>query len=139
MIVFDLKCGKGHVFEAWFPDSAGFEAQRTDGKVICPVCGDNGCEKAIMAPNIAVPRGDGEARRKAAAVEMWQQLGQLRRKVEENCEYVGERFAEEARKIHYGETDKRDIYGEATADEAKSLKDEGVEFGLIPWVPRADN
>ena len=138
MIVFDLNCGKGHRFEAWFRSSTDYEEQREAGSLACPVCGDSGCEKALMAPNIAVSRaGDVDPRKVAAA--MWSKLAELRQQVETNCDYVGERSAEEARRIRYGEVEKRDIYGEASADEAKELKEEGVEFGVIPWVPRADN
>ena len=138
MIVFDVKCSKGHEFEAWFRSSEAFDEQRDAGTIECPVCGDYGCEKALMAPNIAVPRGD-DGTRRAALQQAWQQLQDLRRQVESNCEYVGPRFAEEARRIHYGETEKRDIYGEASSDDAKDLRDEGVEFGVIPWLPRAEN
>lgn len=141
MIVYDLKCGEDHVFEAWFKDSAAYAAQAKGRKIICPVCGNKRVEKALMAPNIATKSERTPAPpdpRKAQFVAHMQALGELRKKVEESCDYVGPRFAEEARKIHYGESQARGIYGEATTDDAESLSDEGVEFAKIPWVPRQD-
>jgi len=139
MIVFDLRCEKAHVFEAWFPDSAAFERQRKKAQVSCPVCGATKVEKALMAPNIASARDKDAARETAEAAKVMQELVKLRRHVEAHAEYVGPKFADEARKIHYGETEKRGIYGEATKDEAKTLRDEGVEVSEIPWVPLPDN
>lgn len=139
MIVFDLRCDQAHVFEAWFPDSKTFERQAKKGQVTCPVCGDTKVEKALMAPNISTGRKKDAEKEKAQAAKVMQALSEVRRQVEENCDYVGPQFAEEARKIHYGETDERGIYGEATKEESKELADEGIEVGVIPWVPRADN
>lgn len=157
MILFDLQCGKGHVFEGWFRDNAAYDAQEKARKVACPVCGDTGVRKAIMAPRIGKGRSSAadaapapepvatEAPKPVAKMAAEQQAKELRRKlselrklVEANCDYVGPRFAEEARRIHYGETEHRNIYGEASKEEAKALSDEGVEFGSIPWVPRHD-
>lgn len=141
MIVYDLKCRKDHVFEAWFPDSAAFDAQAGAGKVVCPVCGSRKVGKAPMAPRLA-PRKNGEAAAPTAAsaeaANVMRQLRDLRAEVEKNCDYVGDRFAEEARKIHYREVDPRGIYGEASPQEASDLRDEGIEVGVIPWVPRED-
>ena len=135
MIVFDLACGNKHVFEAWFSDSQGFEEQRIAGDVVCPVCGNADVEKSLMAP--AVP-AKGQATAKdvetaQVATEVLQTLHQMRQQVEENSDNVGEDFAEEARKIHYGEADKRNIYGKATPEEAEELADEDIEFGILPW------
>ena len=88
-----------------------------------------------MAPNIAPSRRKGPP---ISPAQMRAALVELRRQVETNCDYVGERFAEEARKIHYGEADAHGIYGEATAEESKELADEGISFGRIPWVPTTD-
>lgn len=135
MIVFDLACSNGHVFEAWFSDSEGFEVQRVAGDVVCPACGDSKVEKSLMAP--AVPaKGQAtakDAEKAQAATEVMQSLYQMRQQVEENCDNVGEDFAEEARKIHYGETETRNIYGKATPEEAEALADEDIEFGILPW------
>ncbi len=135
MILFTLRCAAGHEFEGWFRDGDGFEAQRKAGEIACPECGDAQVEKALMTPNI------GRSHKKAPAptpAQMRAALVELRRQVETNCDYVGERFAEEARKIHYREVDPRGIYGEATSEESKELSDEGISFGRIPWVPTTD-
>jgi hypothetical protein len=145
MILFDLKCGKGHVFEAWFRDGSSADRQMAGRKVACPECGNSKVAKAPMAPRIA-GKGEGETKPQAPSKEMVamstklrKELGELRAKVEANCDYVGEKFAEEARKIHYGETDSRSIYGETSKEEAHALADEGVEFARIPWLPRHDS
>jgi hypothetical protein len=130
MILFDLRCARDHVFEAWFRNSASFETQAKAGEIACPSCGSRRVEKAPMAPRIG--KGAGEA-------EMRRQLQELRAKVESNCDYVGDRFAEEARRIHHGEIAKRDIYGEASDGEARELQEEGIEFARIPWLPRHDS
>lgn len=139
MIVYDLKCEKDHVFEAWFPDSGAFDRQRRRGDVTCPVCGSSKTDKALTAPNIGSSRQEAAAQEIGRVAQMRQALTKLRQHIETNCEYVGPKFAEEALKIHYGETEKRDIYGEASEAEAESLKDEGVEFARIPWLTRADS
>lgn len=133
MILFRLRCANDHHFEGWFRDNAGFDAQAAAGEISCPECGDCKVEKAIMAPRLN--RAHGSALDAPdIAKHMRQALGELRRKVEESCDYVGEKFPEEARRIHYGETDPRPIYGEATPEEARELTEEGVEVGMIPWV-----
>jgi hypothetical protein len=135
MILFTLRCAAGHEFEGWFRDGEGFDAQQKAGEVACPDCGNRQIEKALMAPNIA------GSRRKTPAIspaQMRAALVELRRQVETNCDYVGERFAEEARRIHYREVDPHGIYGEASADESKELAEEGISFGRIPWVPTTD-
>jgi len=156
MIVFDLKCRRDHVFEAWFPDSASFAKQCESGKVLCPVCGSRKVVKALMAPKVHKGRS-GEPERRSApqperpqggtlAVADGEKAGELRRKlrelrehVERNCDYVGGEFAEEARRIHYGESDPRGIYGETSDDEAKALEDEGIDVARVPWLPRENS
>ncbi|MCW5751462.1 MAG: DUF1178 family protein [Alphaproteobacteria bacterium] len=141
MILFDLKCHKDHVFEAWFRDSRAYESQAKAGKIVCPVCASSKVGKALMAPSIASSRQKaktGAAAQAQAQAEVRQMLLELREQVEKNCEYVGPQFAEEARKIHYGETDPRGIYGEASEQETAELIEEGIEIGRIPWIPRSD-
>ncbi len=147
MILFNLRCSDGHVFEGWFRNGDAYERQVKAKAVSCPLCGTTSVEKAMMAPRIAKGRkAAGQAVEAPAeptpetvkAAEMLRKLRELRRVVEENCDYVGTGFAEEARRIHYGESEKHGIYGESTEDEAKALADEGIEFGRVPWVPRAD-
>lgn len=135
MIVFDLKCTGGHVFEAWFGSSADFEGQKERGLLACPLCSDTSIGKAVMAPAVPakgnrepLPRqpvmaGGDDARLK----EMLKAVAELQKAMTDNSEYVGPRFADEARAIHYGEKDARGIYGEASADEAAALRDEGIE------------
>lgn len=146
MITFNLRCGKEHVFEAWFKDGKSFDRQARQGKVACPVCGDSKVEKAPMAPNIAsgvsrkstAPNSKGGSLTTQAA-EFRETLDKLRTEIEKNCDYVGKDFAEEARKIHYKESEQRNIYGETTDQEAQALNDEGVDFARIPWPSRTNS
>ncbi len=135
MILFTLRCAKDHEFEAWFRDSAGFEALHDAGEIACPHCGDRSVQKSVMSPRLARNREPPPA---AALAEMRKTLVEMRRQIETNCDYVGPRFAEEARRIHYGEVDPRGIYGEATDAESRELADEGIKFGQIPWIPPTD-
>jgi hypothetical protein len=137
MILFTLRCAGGHEFEGWFRDGHTFEAQQKAGEIACPECGDTAVEKAVMAPRLARSRENGRppvdpARLRAALLE-------LRRQVEANCDYVGDRFAEEARRIHYGEVDPHGIYGEATEEESRELIEEGIEIRRIPWISPTDS
>ena len=136
MVVYDIRCSHDHVFEAWFPDSAAFDTQAGAGHVTCPTCGDTRVVRAPMAPNISTGKGD--AKRRELAEQAVKALTNMREFIEQNCDDVGGRFAEEARKIHYGESAPRNIYGSATGDEAEALKDEGIEFGELPWPVRSD-
>ena len=138
MIVFDLKCGDDHEFEAWFRDNATYEKQRKKGQVPCPICGDTKVVKAPMAPNIATRKGDaasGAAQDAVKAAATMHMLRKLRGEVEKSSDYVGTQFAEEARKIHYGETAKRNIHGSANLEDARALDDEGIEFAILPPLP----
>ena len=146
MILFDLKCDSGHRFEAWFRDGASYDSQRNSRKIECPVCGSAAVDKAPMAPNLV----RGEAGREAASAPAKapktavraprpKMLRALREHIEKNCDDVGERFAEEARKVHYGEVEPHNIFGRATAEESNELREEGIEFGEIPWPPRHDS
>jgi len=141
MIVFDLACGNDHEFEAWFPSSEAYDKQRKARKVLCPVCGSTKIAKRLMAPSVSgtKKKDDGGKKVHAAGPAAYMAaLRELRQHVEANCDNVGERFPEEARKMHYGETEKRNIYGEASEAEAQELKDEGIECQRIPWVPGHD-
>jgi hypothetical protein len=152
MIVYDLTCDKGHVFEAWFKDSSTYDKQEKKKQLSCTICGSAKIRKAPMAPRIG-SSGKGEAASgeetqpvsyandpdMAKAAELMKELAKLRRHVEQNADYVGGKFADEARKIHYGEKERRNIYGEATNSEAEELSDEGIAFARIPWIPRHDS
>ena len=146
MILFQLKCQRGHDFEAWFLNSVTYDSQLETGDVSCPHCGTTDVSKAPMAPNIARRRGSvqggpsasvgSETRAQEVAEKILDAVDGLRQEVEENCDYVGEDFAEEARRIHYGETDEHDIYGEASDEEAQELDEEGVDFFRLPFPRR---
>ena len=149
MILFDLQCAKKHVFESWFKDGSAYERQAKRGLVTCPYCGSAKVQKALMAPRLSgtgkSPKTKPEISAQPVAVaadpatekaaELHRQLAQLRRHIETNFDPVGDKFAEEARKIHYGEVAQRGIYGRPTAEEAQALADEGVEFAPVPWLP----
>ncbi len=130
MIVYSLKCENSHEFEGWFASSTAFDEQAASGKLACPVCDSHKVEKAIMAPAVS-----GTKRTTLAAEEakkMRQFMTGMRKYIKENADYVGPKFPEEARKIHYGETEERHIYGEATLKEAKELIDDGVDVAALP-------
>ena len=146
MIVFDLACGTGHVFEAWFGTSDDFEDQRDRGLLNCPICGASDVSKAMMAPNVAA-KGNSRAAKPVpmragtpSPTEIKALLAALataQAKALDGSEHVGRRFAEEARAIHDGEAEERPIHGEATHAEAKALIDEGVPVAplLLPLIP----
>jgi hypothetical protein len=130
VIAFNLKCEHSHEFEGWFQSSGAFDEQARSGKLVCPMCGSRRVDKGIMAPAVA-----GTKKSTLAAEEvrkMRQFMTGMRKYIKDNAEYVGPKFPEEARKIHYGETDERQIYGEASVEEAKALIEEGVEVAPLP-------
>ncbi|MCB2112791.1 MAG: DUF1178 family protein [Parvularculaceae bacterium] len=137
MIKYQLQCGSGCSFEGWFKSSGEFDRQSDEGALECPFCGSTHVERAIMAPAV-VTRSAG---RSNGAGAMRKTIADAARRardyVEKNFDYVGERFPEEARRIHYGETNERQIYGEATGKEVKELVDEGVSIAPLPPSPGA--
>jgi hypothetical protein len=165
MIRYTLNCDRGHAFESWFQNSAAFDKQAKRSLVTCPVCGSAKVEKAIMAPRIsAAASGDeivapqmpaapaqppasatSQAGKSPVAMmspperELRQKLKEIRDHIVKNANYVGSRFPEEARKIHYGETEHRSIYGEASPEDAKALHEEGIEFHPLPVLPDDQN
>lgn len=148
MIRYDLICDQGHAFDAWFRDSAAYEAQAAQGLVVCTACGSAKVEKQLMAPGIPAKsnrKADANPQRMVAgpvdprAQAMLQMMRTMRAEVEKNAEYVGDKFAEEARRIHYEESEKRGIYGEATADDARALVEEGIEVHPLPRLPEDGN
>jgi hypothetical protein len=169
MIHYQLQCQGDHVFDGWFNDSASFDRQAEARLIACPLCSSVEIRRALMAPALArgkrkgrnhAPSEDtaparapaepnGVAPAVSSAVgalalpdmpeKLRSVLQQLRSEVEKHCDYVGTDFAEEARRIHYGETQVRGIYGETTPSEAEALADEGIEFGVMPWLRRSDS
>ena len=141
MIQYSLICENAHKFDAWFKSAAAYDEQHGRGIVTCPVCMSGAVDKAIMAP--AVNRTDGERVSLSAGHPQAEQLREmmraLRRKVTSEADYVGDKFAEEARKIHFKEADARGIYGEATRDEVSGLLEDGVDFMPLPNLPEEAN
>ena len=163
MIHYQLRCEAGHSFDGWFQDSAGFDRLNAAGLVECTQCGNTSVKRALMAPAVVkrrrakaieapkpaespsvapaapppVPAGPQMAAGPMPA-QLVAMLQRLRAEVEKSCDYVGGDFAEEARRIHNGETEARGIYGEASDAEAEALAEEGIEVSRLPWVPRAD-
>ena len=157
MILYELRCANGHNFEAWFLNSATYDSQAKVGEVECPSCSDTVIEKAPMAPRLSqvgvekyavadasapaatAPKSPAENRAREVAKEILTAMKNVHDHVEENCDYVGDKFADEARAIHYGETEERGIYGEATSDEAKELEEEDIPVQRLPFGPRRDS
>ena len=161
MIRYTLSCERGHEFESWFANSGAYDKQAKRGLVTCPACGSAKVEKTIMAPKLhrtdldrpkirppepapaSVPAAP-SSRAPLSVMssperELRQKLKELRDHVTKNANYVGPKFPEEARKIHYGETEHRSIYGEASPEEAKALHEEGIEFHPLPVLPDDQN
>ncbi len=143
MISFNLICDEAHEFEGWFRDNADFEAQQARGLLQCPVCGGTAISKALMAPAVSTARKK-EARTVALGVPpehqaVLEKARAIAREMISNSENVGDKFAEEARKIHYGEAEARAIYGAATPDEAKSLIEEEIPVVPLPVLPEDRN
>ncbi len=141
MIVFDLSCGAGHVFEAWFGSSADYEDQRVRGLVACPICGASDVAKAVMAPNVGakgnrasppVPMQSGGPPAPAQMKALLAALAKAQATMLEGSEHVGMRFADEARAIHDGDAPERAIHGQATLAEAKALAEDGVPVAPLP-------
>ena len=158
MIHYNLRCAKGHAFESWFQSSAAYETQEKRKLVNCPVCGSAKVERAIMAPQIVSNKKGRESAEAAPAPatttttevtapaastpllmaqerELRAKLKELREHIVKNADNVGERFPNEARKMHYGDIEHRPIYGEASPEEARALIDEGVEVTPLPVLP----
>ena len=139
MIAYSLICKDGHEFEGWFASSGAYDRQQEAGDLSCPICGEPDVAKAIMAPAVKTSVTKSKGRSAAAPAPDQQKLRQFvagfRKFVEENADYVGTKFPEEARKIHYGETEPRHIYGESTLGQAKELIEEGIEIAPMPPDP----
>ncbi|MDP3691271.1 DUF1178 family protein [Bradyrhizobium sp.] len=157
MIRYSLHCDRGHTFESWFQSSSAYESQEKRKLVNCPVCGSAKVERAIMAPQIVSKKGRGSQSSNdvpapaaqpaevtapgstpllmAQERELRAKLKELRDHIVKNADNVGERFPNEARKMHYGDIEHRPIYGEASPEEARSLIDEGVEVSPLPVLP----
>ncbi len=156
MIKYALACDRGHIFESWFADSVAYDKQAKRGLVTCPVCNSAKVEKAIMAPRLAgtrkrartqeAPVAPGAVQEKSNVavmspmeMELRSKLKELREHIVKNADNVGEKFPEEARKMHYGESEHRSIYGVASLDDAKELAEEGIDVLPVPVLPDERN
>ncbi|GKQ55296.1 DUF1178 family protein [Bradyrhizobium sp. Ce-3] len=156
MIRYTLRCEQGHQFESWFQSSSAYESQERRHLIDCPVCGSDKVERAIMAPQVIGKQGREPAQPAPAAPaeaapgestslmmaqerELRSKLKELRDHIVKNADNVGERFPNEARKMHYGDIEHRPIYGEASPEEARALIDEGVEVSPLPTLPEDRN
>lgn len=150
MIVYDLTCAKDHTFESWFRNSDAADKLIKAGTVVCTACGSTKVRKALMAPRIAKSQEDAPRQKAlvspkhnpemaAAMAKAEQAMAEMRTVIEKNFDNVGERFPEEARRIHYGETPGRRIYGDASAEETAALREEGIEVQAVPWKRRTNS
>jgi len=142
MIRFSLVCEQDHDFDGWFSSSEDFDKQKKRGLIACPVCDSVKVSKSLMAPSVSTGRSkDAMAVATVGAHrrELVSKMKELREQITSNAENVGRKFPEEARKIHYGETEERGIYGEANREEVESLLDEGVAIAPLPPVPEDAN
>jgi hypothetical protein len=148
MIRYALRCPSGHQFDAWFRDSDAFESLSAAGRVACALCGASEIEKALMAPSVRGEESSGaqdagnpepSAALSEPASPSERALAGLRRYLSTHSDYVGRTFAEEARRIHLGETEARSIWGEATPEDARALREEGVPVAPLPWLSRRDD
>ena len=140
MIRYSLTCAKDHGFDSWFQSASAYDSLRMAGHVTCPVCGNGAVEKTLMAPNVRPARGAGAGQNAKSALSQPQNdvesaFAAMRKQVEENSEYVGLNFVTEARRMHEGSIDERAIYGEAKADEARALIEDGVPVAPLPFMP----
>ncbi|MGB0411118.1 MAG: DUF1178 family protein [Pikeienuella sp.] len=152
MIRYDLKCADGHDFEAWFASSSAYDKLAAAGMVTCSLCGSDKVEKALMAPRVP-KKGNSKTEQPAPApqpepepvltapvgAEVEKRLAALRAEVEKNSDYVGDKFAAEARKMHVGDSEARAIHGEATLADAKSLIEDGVPVAPLPFAPKRNS
>ena len=141
MILFDLQCEKGHKFECWFASSANYEEQLKNKMVVCPYCNSKKIQKSLMAPNIntkSTKNSKNNNKQKLAQNNLQNQIKKFKKYIEKNTDNVGKNFAEEARKIYYGETKSRPIRGESTENEAQELVEEGIPFSKLPWHSKED-
>jgi len=139
---FTLHCDNAHDFEAWFRSNDDYDTQVRRGFVECPICGSNKVQKALMAPQVATGRAKDERNRAIAVAagqtmqrEMMETMRQITKHVKAHADNVGDKFPEQARKMHYGETDAKPIYGTAAPDQVEALVDEGVEVLPLPDLP----
>lgn len=142
MIRYTLKCSNDHGFESWFQSAQAFDSLKAAGMVACPECNDTTVEKSLMAPQVRPARNKAEPKPQAQAMtnepdaDVAKAIQTIREHVEKNSDYVGDRFAKEARAMHEGDAPQRSIYGEVRSDEARKLLEDGVPAVPLPFIPR---
>ncbi len=135
MIKYALKCECGYRFDSWFRSSQAYDELHSAGQVTCPACGAATVRKAQMAPSVPSKRSlELSGKEKSLHDRLFSTISKIQTEIAENCDNVGENFAEEARKIHYGEAPARGIYGQTTDEEAEALEEEEIEFFRMPWL-----
>jgi hypothetical protein len=142
LIRYELSCDNGHAFEGWFGSAADFDRQQTMALVSCPSCGSAHVSKRLMAPSVSTARKKErrlERVAQAGQAEMMNKLREVVTAIRASSEDVGERFPEEARKIHYGEAEQRGLIGKASLEEVRDLLEEGVEIAPLPVLPDEAN
>jgi hypothetical protein len=137
MIVFDLECSEGHIFEAWFNDTQSFEEQKAKGMISCPYCNDNLVSK-VISPVTTKTSSEPDEKTEEKSIDYARLAKEIVDYVEKNFDDVGTDFAKEALKMHYDVAEKRNIKGSATEDEEKMLEDEGIEFFKLS-IPKKDD
>jgi hypothetical protein len=137
MIKYALACDHDHAFEGWFGSSSDYDDQAARGLLDCPLCGSKDVRKQIMSPAVSGTKAQKAAPEPSAQMRemMMTAMGEVRRKVEEDFDYVGDRFAKEARDIHDGKSEERGIYGEASPQEVKALVEDGIKVAPLPPPP----
>lgn len=149
MILYDLTCAKDHTFESWFKNSGAADKLIKAGTIACPACGSTKVHKAPMAPRLATSKDEGAGEKALvtqqpnpelaeAMAKAEQAMAEMRAVIEKNFDNVGDKFPEEARRIHYGEAPGRAIYGDATPAETEALREEGIEVRAVPWKRRTN-
>jgi hypothetical protein len=153
LIKYLIGCASGHEFESWFRASADFDSQAQAGHITCPHCGSTDVSKQPMAPSVVTRRASAPAASEQVAsgaaigaasagpdgVALREALRAFTQKIIADSEDVGPRFAEEARKMHFGEIEERQIRGSSTPEEARELAEDGVPFGILPPIPEQQN
>ncbi|MEL0116382.1 MAG: DUF1178 family protein [Pelagibacteraceae bacterium] len=138
MIKYLLKCNKMHEFESWFSDSKEYEKLKKKNLIECIYCNSKHVEKSIMSPNVVASNMEKTINNKEFA-DFKKNLTKIKKYIEKNFEFVGDKFPQEVREIYYDNKKKKNIYGTATLKEKIELEEEGIELATIPWVDSKEN
>ena len=140
MIKYKLKCDSNHDFDSWFSSSQDYEKLKRKKLLNCPECNSSSIQKTIMSPNLSYNKSVQKDKKSAKfQKELKTKIKSLQKYIEKNCDNVGNKFAQEARKIHYDDKRSRGIYGTASSDQMKELTEEGIEVSSIPWIEKKEH